>query len=148
MNKNFDITGLETFTDGCDEHRILDVRFFFEKNILTIKFNKKDYILAIYLFYSTMENNYAFDPEWKLFLNNTEFVYNYDNLIKLLNFDFQQINEFKIKYSNTESGSNAYTVAKQLLWFPITEWKSDNYYFEKELKRWDKVNSSKINKKN
>jgi hypothetical protein len=84
----------------------------------------------------TMENNYAYDPNWKIYFNDEKIDYSYENILELLKKNHLEINEFKILYSNTDSGKNAFEVAKQIIWYPITEDKDDDYYLEKEWNRW------------
>lgn len=138
LNKNFDVSGMETFSDGNSLHLFFDIKLVYEWNTLRIVFKKKDRILGVFLFYLTMTNNFAYDPEWKTFFNDKEFIANYEYLLNFLDKDLNELNEFKILYSNTESGLNAFEVGKQLIRYPITEDKDDLYYLDKEEARWEK----------
>lgn len=117
----------------------MDIKLEYSKKELKIIFSEKDKIISTYLLYLIIENSFAKDPNWEIYLNDNKISDSFESLKKLLETNFNNINSYKILYSDTEEGENAYKIGKNVLWFPITKWKTNMYYFNKELKRWKNV---------
>ena len=117
-------------------HKIGDLKTIHSENVLTLKFRKTDWISALTLFFTILNNSYAFDEECFCFLNSkalklersstvNDFLFVYNKFTSSL----QEINSFSIHFSFSRSGLNACNVNKFTIFFFIDENHTDLFFF-------------------
>lgn len=125
-NESFILHKAETYSSGCNVHKVGDVGLFFKNQkrlVVEIVFKKKDSILALRILEYLLFDPYGLDEYARVFLFNT-FLFSVDYETSLNGFSCDLIltnlklmqaeqGSFYVFYSDTEYGKNAFRYNKQ-----------------------------------
>lgn len=146
QNKGFELSCMETFTEGADVHKILTIKLIYHKNTLIIKFLKEDFLLALAITLSVQLCIFDFDENTKItfkdktlsFPNNPccDQIPVFIKIVNELENHLDAKNQIIFTYENTENGRDSFNFHKQCIFFIIDDMHEDEYYCNKEFSRW------------
>lgn len=145
-DENFTLSGMETYTDGYDEHLVDDIKEIFTKRKIEIEYEKKDSILAIMILYKRISDIY-FEFE-KIRINGKEIKINQTKSKKVDDVEIVELISFeelidnisigdllKSKKIEIEANEENIKYAKQVLIYTDNKKRGEDYNFLRELDR-------------
>jgi hypothetical protein len=135
-NKNYDIYCAESYGMYHRVHKVNGVKLIFEDNSVTINFRSDDYICAFYIYAILVNNDFGYDFNIKVSFNSVDIEKMNDDLLDLkILLDKKSLltdkNIICIKYSDPL----CFNFHSQNIFFLITPYHDDLYYYNLEIKR-------------